>query len=515
MNYSNPILTGFNPDPSICRVGEDYYLVTSSFGYFPGVPIYHSKDLVNWRQIGHCLNRESQLSLFAEHAFLKRHVGKTGVYAPTIRYHQGCFYMITTNMAQYKNFFVWAEQPEGPWSDPVFLDWEGIDPSLLFDNDGTVYISGTSAGPKEPLEGIYQAEIDLETGKLMSARRHIWAGSGGSFPEGPHLYRIGNYYYLLIAEGGTEYGHMVTIARSGHPYGPFESCPHNPILTHRNTEAPIQATGHADLVQAHDGTWWAIFLGIRPFGYPNHHLLGRETFLAPVKWTEDGWPVIGEQGHVHPELEAPSFCQDNAQQSVQPERDDFDSESLSLEWNSIRSPLEEISSLKERSGWLALYGTEFGLDDIEAKAFIGRRQQHFNCLVSVLMEFTPQEEGEEAGLTAFMNEHSHYDIGVTRENGQQRVMFRRRIGSLWKTERMDEIGSGPIILSVRTSTTHYHFYYKLPGGEEIEIGSGESLYLSTEVAGGYTGVYLGMYAAGQGKPCHAPALFDYFDYHIE
>ncbi|MDQ8735623.1 glycoside hydrolase family 43 protein [Paenibacillus sp. LHD-38] len=515
MIYSNPILKGFYPDPSVCRVGEDYYLVTSSFGYFPGVPIFHSKDLVNWKQIGNCLNRESQLPLFANHAFLKRHVGKTGIYAPTIRYHHGKFYVVTTNMAHYRNYVVWAEQPEGPWSEPLDLEWGGIDPSLLFDDDGKVYISGTSAGPDEPEEGIYQAEINLETGKLNSERRHIWKGSGGSYPEGPHLYKIGNVYYLLIAEGGTEYGHMVTVARSEQPYGPFESCPYNPILTHRNTNSPIQATGHAELIQAHDDTWWAIFLGIRPSGYPYYHQLGRETFLAPVKWTEDGWPIIGEQGRVHLEMEAPAFFQGNLENQIQLKRDDFDSETLSFEWNSIRSPIEGICSLKERSGWLALHGTEFGLDDIEDKAFIGRRQQDINCRVSTLMEFNPKEQGEEAGLTAFMNENSHYDIAVTSANGKQRVMFRRRIGSLWKTEREDEIESDQIILSIRTNKTNYLFSYSLPGQEEIEIGRGECFYLSTEVAGGYTGVYLGMYAAGNGSSLQTPAYFDYFEYQIE
>lgn len=251
--YSNPILPGFYPDPSVCRVGADFYLVTSSFHYFPGVPIFHSRDLVHWRQIGHCLTSRSQLNLDGCKSSL-------GIFAPTLRFHKGLFYMITTNTNGFRNFYVWAKQPEGPWSEPVWLDWPGIDPSLFFDEDGRVYITGNGGFLGDEALGIYQAEINPETGSLLSERRFIWAGTGAKAPEGPHLYKIHGKYYLLIAEGGTEYGHMVTIARSDHPYGPYESHPFNPILTHRSIDSPIQATGHADLVELEDGSWWAVFL---------------------------------------------------------------------------------------------------------------------------------------------------------------------------------------------------------------------------------------------------------------
>jgi xylan 1,4-beta-xylosidase len=511
MKYVNPVISGFYPDPSICRVDEDYYLVTSSFGYFPGVPIFHSKDLVNWEQIGHCLSRKSQLPLFATRDYFKGRVGEKGIFAPTLRYHEGRFYMITTNMSQYTNFYVWAERPEGPWSEPVVLDWPGIDPSLLFDDNGKVYISGAGTGYNEP-HGIYQAEIDLETGKLLSERRLIWEGIGGSCPEGPHLYRIGELYYLVIAEGGTEYGHMVTTARAKHPFGPFESCPHNPILTHRSLSDPIQATGHTDLIQAHDGSWWAVFLGIRPNGYPYYHHIGRETFLAPVHWTEDGWPVIGEQGRVRLEMEAPSFFKGYKEKHTSTERDDFDSEFLHFNWNTIRNPLEGVGSLEERPGWLTLYGTSNGINDAEVQAFVGRRQRDFNFQVKTLMEFAPTQEGEEAGLTVYMNEVGHYDISITAKSGKRFVQFGRRIGSLWKIEHEHEIESQTVILSIQANETEYRFFYSLPGGEEIEIGKGECSFLSTEVVGGFTGIYLGMYATGNGKACRTPAYFDYFDY---
>lgn len=276
--FHNPIIPGFHPDPSICRVGEDYFLVNSSFAYFPGVPLFHSRDLVHWQQIGHCLTRPSQLPL--------SHSGPSGgIFAPTIRYHQGRFYMVTTNISGGGNFFVTAADPFGEWSEPVWLAQGGIDPSLFFHQE-RAYLTSTGVpeegDPAGQGQGILQSEIDLASGSLLSRPRLIWRGTGGAFPEGPHLYQLGRYFYLMVAEGGTEYGHSEVIARSDSPWGPWESCPHNPILTHRGQRSPIQALGHADLVEAQDGSWWMVCLGIRPV-FPNAHHLGRETFLAPVE----------------------------------------------------------------------------------------------------------------------------------------------------------------------------------------------------------------------------------------
>ncbi|WP_082651900.1 glycoside hydrolase family 43 protein [Gorillibacterium timonense] len=508
MKFSNPILPGFYPDPSVCRVGEDYYLVNSSFGYYPGVPIFHSKDLVQWTQIGHCLSRESQLPLSSKSE--RESFSFVGIYAPTLRHHNGRFYMITTNVSHNGNFYVWAERPEGPWSDPLLLNWPGIDPSLMFDQDGKVYISGT--GSYEEHSGIYQAQIDLETGVLLSERKLIWEGTGGQCPEGPHLYRIGSFYYLLIAEGGTEYGHMVTIARSKQPDGPFESCPHNPILTHRSIQSPIQATGHADLVQAHDGSWWAVFLGIRVYHYPYYHHLGRETYLAPVTWTESGWPVIGDQGRVQLEMEGPAFYSGDLDTESRFARDDFNTERLGFQWNHLRNPQEGTISLKKKPGWLALSGTANGLDQQSPQAFVGRRQQDLECRVSTLVSFEPEMDGEEAGLTAYMNEKAHYDIAIARKDGIKVIRFRRRIGSMWKMEREEPLERGEIILAIRANATTYTFLYSRPGEEERVIGEGECSYLSSEVSGGFTGVYFGLYATGNGMPSQTPAFFDYFDY---
>ncbi|GGO06672.1 glycoside hydrolase family 43 protein [Saccharibacillus kuerlensis] len=504
--YSEPIIPGFYPDPNICRVESDYYLITSSFQYFPGVPIFRSRDLVNWTQIGHCLTRRSQLEL-------EGCLSSMGIFAPTLRYHNGRFYMITTNTRSFRNFYVWAEQPEGPWSDPVWLDWPGIDPSLFFDEDGHVYITGPGGFLGDEQAGIYQAEIDMKNGELLTERRLIWTGTGGKAPEGPHLYRIGSQYYLIIAEGGTEYGHMVTAARSERPYGPFESCPHNPILSHRSLGHPVQATGHADLVQAQDGSWWAVFLGIRPAPVPFaglHHHLGRETFLSPVFWTEDGWPIIGDASEAVGRTGTGNLPADKT--PFEETTYHFNQSALPLEWNSLRNLPEECWKLDQERGGLILYGNEATLDDAGSPAFFGRRQQHFHCEASALLEFCPEREAEEAGLTVYMNERFHYEIALTQKAGRRRIIFRRRIGTLWKVEHEADYEANSIILTVKADPKWYEFSYSMPEGPAVPFGRGECSLLSSETAGGFTGVYLGLYASGGGSASSAAAAFRWFRY---
>jgi alpha-N-arabinofuranosidase len=241
---------GFHADPSVCRAGSDYYLVTSSFEYFPGVPVYRSRDLVHWRQVGHALTRESQLKLEGEKS-------SKGIFAPTIRCHAGTFYMITSNIENGGDFYVHTRDPAGEWSEPVPVkqkEWS-MDPSLFFDDDGKVYYTRHGGGRDG---GVYQAEIDIATGKLAEEPKLVWKGTGGIWPEGPHLYKVNSTYYLLISEGGTSYNHSLTVARSKSPWGPFEANPDNPILTHRKVpDHPLQALGHADLVQTEAGAWWA------------------------------------------------------------------------------------------------------------------------------------------------------------------------------------------------------------------------------------------------------------------
>lgn len=285
-----PIIPGFFPDPTICRVGDDYYLANSSFEYFPGAPIFHSTDLVSWTQIGNVLTDRKQ--------FRRGTPGpSTGVYGSTLRHREGRFWFITTNVSDFGSgqVIVHAEHPSGPWSEPVFVpEAQGIDPDLSWDDDGQCYLTWHVLDFTIGGQGIRQAPIDLDTGRLLEPHYAVWQGSGMPAAEGPHLYRIGEYWYILLAEGGTERGHCVTVARSSSIRGPFESCPWNPILTHRSSTHPVQSVGHADLVQTTDGEWAIVYLGSRPRGStPGFHVLGRETFLAGVDWVE-GWPVISE-----------------------------------------------------------------------------------------------------------------------------------------------------------------------------------------------------------------------------
>lgn len=498
MQYTNPVIPGFYPDPSICRFGEDYYLVTSSFEYFPGVPIFHSKDLVHWRQIGHCLTTEQQLPLANAWS-------SGGIFAPTIRHHDGWFYMTTTNVSGMGNFYVRSRYPAGPWSDPIRVAQGGIDPSLLFDDDGRVYLQSTCSGDQG--DGIYQCEIDITTGRMLTESRLLWKGTGGAHPEAPHLYKVNGLYYLMIAEGGTEYGHMATIARSDAPYGPYVSCPHNPILSHRSLDSSIHATGHADLVQAQDGSWWAVFLGIRPISYPKRHHLGRETFLAPVSWTDDGWPIIGHGGRVETIMDSPLVT--GNPRSILAIRDDFDDMTLNYDWTFLRNPSPGSWSLHEYPGHLMLRGTMVSLDDAGAPAFVGRRLRHMSCDIAASLHFEPKHEGEEAGLTVFMNERYHYDLAVKLKEGRKVIVFRRTVGSI-RTESILVCAPGPVVLKIENRPERFVFSVQQEHSH-VESGSGEPHLLSTEVAGGFTGLFIAMYAVSGTGP-GTPALFDWFDY---
>ncbi|WP_435921344.1 glycoside hydrolase family 43 protein [Paenibacillus sp. DYY-L-2] len=499
MQYTNPVISGFYPDPSICRVEDDYYLVTSTFEYFPGVPIFHSKDLVHWRQIGHCLTTERQLPL--ENCW-----SSGGIYAPTLRYHNGWFYMVTTNVSANGNFFVKARNPEGPWSDPILVKQNGIDPSLLFDDDGRVYFQSARDG--EEGNGIYQCEIDIANGEMLTESRLIWSGTGGAHPEAPHLYKINGLYYLMIAEGGTEYGHMVTIARSENPYGPFISCPYNPILSNRSRSSLIHATGHADIIQIQDGTWWSVCLGIRPVSYPMGHHLGREVFLAPVTWTDDGWPILGQNTRMEMVMDAPSLPE--VRWPDKPIRDDFQFSRLGMDWIFLRNPKPGSWSLDERPGYLTLRGNETTLDDTGSPAFVGRRLCHFRCDLETVMEFEPQTNGEEAGISVFKNDKFHYDLAVKLVDGRKMAVFRKTVGSM-KTEEARECPAGPILLKVEARPEKFVFSLRTQDTERVEMGWGESHFLSTEVSGGFTGVIVAMYSACD-KGSSAPAQFDWFDY---
>jgi alpha-N-arabinofuranosidase len=501
--YRNPILPGFYPDPSLCRVGDDFYLATSSFEFFPGVPIFHSRDLVHWRQIGHCLTRESQLPLNGA-------IASEGIWAPTLRWQQGRFYMITTVMNSgagvFRHFMVSAQDPAGPWSEPIVIPHpSGIDPSLLFDDDGKVYFSSNS-------DGIVLGEIDVKTGKFLVEPKPVWRGSGGHSAEGAHLYKIRGTYYLLAAEGGTHTGHRVTIARSAKPYGPYESCPRNPILSHRDRNIDIKGLGHADIIEDGRGRWWMVCLGFRHVGgrwtcSQTHHL-GRETFLAPLEWDAQGWPVVNKTGTLDTEMEAdllPAHPWDPS-----PARDDFDKADLGLQWNFLRNPEPGSWSLSERPGWLRLRANTQDLDSGANPAFVGRRQCHFDMQATALLDFEPAAGADEAGLTVFANEQYHYDLYIGSKGGYKTAFLRKRVGDITQIVAALAVASGPVELQIKANADQYTFIVSSPpGAGDRTLGRALTRLVSTEVAMGFTGVYLAMFACGLGK---AVADFDWFEY---
>jgi xylan 1,4-beta-xylosidase len=507
-SYRNPVIPGFHPDPSVVRVGEWFYLVNSSFEFFPGVPVRRSRDLVHWELIGHALTRASQLPL-------AKAGPSRGIFAPTIRYHDGTFYMITTNVSAQGNFFVSAKDPAGPWSEPIWIQGQGgIDPSLFFDDDGKVYLTSTGGAPGAPSEsGIWQSVIDVATGRLLTAPRLIWKGSGGRYPEGPHLYRIDGRYYLMISEGGTEYGHMVTIARSDSPWGPFEACPRNPILTHRNTQMdqPIQGTGHPDIVQDTEGHWWMVFLAFRPVGGGYWHHLGRETFLAPLAWGTDGWPVVNEGRTIAQQMTVAGLPEYAA--PATPARDEFDGP-LSLAWNWVRNPVAESYSTSSRAGWLTLKGTALTLADDGSPTFVGRRQEHLRARMTTRIDFAPTREGDEAGLVLYHHPRHRYELGVRRTNGVREVFVRQTIGTRLSavTASAPAPGDGPIVLQVEAEPEEYTLSWGPDADHLTRLDAAVTRYLSSEVAGGFIGTYVGVYATGNGQPASVPAAFDWFDY---
>lgn len=500
--YKNPIIPGFNPDPSICRVGHDFYLVTSSFEYFPGLPIYHSKDLVNWQQIGHCLTRDSQLPLDKAPA-------STGLFAPSLRYHDGLFYVICTNVSGRGNFFCTTTDPTGAWSEPIWVDIKSIDPDIFWDEDGKSYF--VTQGDA----GIRVTEVDLNTGKVLSPEHLVWGGIGGRFPEAPHIYKKDGYYYLLLGEGGTEYAHSATIGRSKNLFGPYENCPLNPILTHCNRAGQsnaIQGVGHADLVQAADGSWWMVFLGFRvTHKWSYYHVLGRETFLAPVDWPEGGWPQVNGNGTVSLEMNVPTLPLhpfEKASSYV-----DFDTDKLGFEWQYLRNPIQDNYSLTERKGSLRISASPYTLSETEAVSFVSRRQTEHDFTAETSLEFISSSDNEEAGLTLIQNNTHHYDLFIVKRGNGHIVQLRVKVGSLSYIAGEEPISEKKVRLKIEGTPYQYTFSFADAKSKNYkELGKLDTRYLSTEVAGGFTGVMIGLYASSNGKPTKAKAYYDWFEY---
>ena len=496
--YRNPVIRGMNPDPSIVRVGKEYFLATSSFEFFPSCPIYHSFDLVHWQRLGYALERPEQFAaLHSEHP---------STYACTLRYHAGTFYALTTDVRAGGNFLVTAKNPAGPWSLPHAIDHGLFDPSLFFDDDGKVYY--TRRGPSAE-QGIVQAEIDPATGKLLTPLRTVSTGMVAHDAEGPHLYKIGGWYYLSLAEGGSRFLHMETIGRGRSPWGPFTSDPANPwVSQHTEWNDPVRTLGHCDLVDTPEGDWWTVCLGTRHFNYA-HFSLGRETFLFPVQWRE-GWPLVASQDmHKLTVHHAPPGDHPFA---GEPERDDFSETSLRSDWNTIGPLGMTTFSLRERPGFLRLHGQPAGLSFQQTTAFVGRRQTEWKTVSTTRMEFQPRADGDRAGLTIFMSPRYHYDIVKVWRGGKAYVQLVKQVDDIHVVAAEQPVDDGPLLLRIESDAEQYRFSYAREGGPWVLLGSGEERLIASEIANVWSGAYIGMFSECK-DGSHGPAAdFDWFEY---
>jgi alpha-N-arabinofuranosidase len=503
-NFHNPILAGYYPDPSVTRVGDTYYLVNSSFAHWPGIPIHESKDLVHWTLIGHALSDPSKVS------FDGLNISR-GVFAPAISYHDGTWYIVNTLVDAGGNFFVTAKDPRGPWSDPVWLkEIDGIDPAFFFDQDGKAYILNN--GPPEGTpqyqghRAIWIQEFDTRTQKLTGPRKVIVNGGVDLakkpiWIEGPHLYRVKDWYYLMCAEGGTDRNHSEVVFRSTSPWGPYEAWKGNPILTQRDLppgrEHPVTNAGHADLVQMQDGSWWAVFLASRPY---RDYLFntGRETWLLPVKW-QDGWPVILEPGKPIPYfLKAPKAMPKRFEGKTDAlagnftRRDEFDLPEPAPEWLQIYAPRERWFELEQ--GTLVINPLDVNLDAKRNASFYARRQAHLQFSASTALK-PPTQPGTAAGIAAYQNESYWYFFGARRSEVGLQLFLERHAGSdLRVVEKTTIEAPETLKLMMNGDGANYSFFYDAgEGWHPLQIGDDGSI-LSTEKAGGFVGTVLGPYA---------------------
>lgn len=510
----NPILSGFYPDPSICRVGDDFYLVTSSFVYAPGVPVFHSRDLAHWEQIGNILDREEQLPL--EGCEISR-----GIYAPTIRYHEGAYYMITTNVSFGGNFLVTAEKPQGPWSDPHYLgdDAPGIDPSLFFDDDGRCYYVGTRPNPEGVRYNgdweIWVQELDLKQMKLVGESMAIWKGAVRDviWPEGPHLYKKDGYYYLLHAEGGTGPEHSISVARSKSLFRWFEGCPRNPIFTHRNLgrDYPVIYTGHGDLVDDANGNWYVVMLATRMC--KRHGSMGRETFLARVSW-EDGWPVISPGvGRLEDAVEIPLAEYRFDREIGGADHFEFYDDTLDDRFLGIMKREEDMYSLQAREGFLRLYTRREMISKKEHPAYLGVRQKSYSFVVSCGVEFVPQTEDETAGIVLFQNHANHLRIEVLRGSSGRAVRATACIkGADQILTECPLVTDGLLEIELCAADQEAQVFVK-ERGRRVELADRiDLLPYTTEEAGGFVGCTVGMYTSSNGKESDNHADFAWFHY---
>lgn len=505
--FRNPILQGFHPDPSITRVGSDYYLVHSTFAWFPGIPVWQSRDLVTWRQIGNAIDRPTQLD------FGRLGLSR-GVFAPAIEHHRGTFYILNTCVDCGDNFLVTARNPAGPWSDPIWLpDLKGaIDPSLFVDADGSAWIVNNGPPVGKPRydghRAIWIQRFDLSTNKTFGPRKVLI--DGGVDPaakpiwiEGPHLIAKDGWYYLICAEGGTAINHSQVVLRSRRPDGPFTPGP-NPILTQRDLPAdrafPVTSAGHADLVTTPDGRWWASFLAVRPYA-GDFYNTGRETFLLPVDWSGE-WPrILPPRTPIPLAVRRPALPRDT--RPAPPTsgafgwREEFDRKKLGPEWLMMRNPRERWYDLTTRPGALTLRMRPVSLGDNGNPSFLARRQQHTNATVTTRVRLDTGRG--QAGLTALQNDDYWFAIAVTGTGSQRTVRLLRRAGSedpkggrVVAQERLP--GTAPVDLRGQAAGASYRFSYRT-GADWRPLGPPQDgTLLSTAKAGGFVGAVFGVFA---------------------
>jgi len=501
--YRNPVIPGFHPDPSIVKVGRDFYAVNSTFSWFPGLPILHSTDLVNWRIIGNAIDRPGQLDFSG--------IGTNrGLFAPAITHHDGRFWIVNTCIECGGNFVITADDPAGPWSDPVWLDFGGIDPSLHFEADGTAWIVYNDAPPGEPeYEGhraLWLQQFDPQAMKVLPKRtllvnkgvdpatKPVWA-------EGPHIYKVGDWYYLMAAEGGTADQHSQTIYRSRALQGPYQPGPFNPILTQRDLPADrpdrIEATGHADLVQLDDGSWWGVFLATRPFAGQST-LMGRETFLLPVTW-KDGWPRFLDKGAPVPFQRAAPALPPSLPSQWTTWREEFLAP-LSSEWIGLRTP-GPAPQWRVEEGALVVTAGPAAPGSLGRPAFIGKRLRHHEAAYTTRLDFTPERRGDFAGLLAFMDE-SHF-LAAGKEMGRIVVRLRTAAdqGSSGNVVAEMPLGSdGPLDLKLSLDGGSAAVFVRPEGSDTWRrVGGPINVEpLASVHAGLFTGLVVGPYAFSPG-----------------
>jgi len=534
--FSNPILAGFYPDPSICRVGSDYYLVNSTFSYFPGIPVFHSKDLTDWELAGYVMDRKDQMDL--DGLGVSR-----GIFAPAIRYNKGVFYVTCTLVDRGGNFIVTSKSPEGPWSNPIWLpEIDGIDPSMFFDENGKAYIIYNSIPPDDrPLYDGHRTlrmyEFDLQNNKV-SGKEKILINGGVDITkkpvwiEGPHIFQKDSYYYLIAAEGGTAEQHSEVVFRSKKVDGPYEPFTQNPILTQRHLDPkrknPITSTGHADFVQTEAGDWWAVFLGCRPYE-EDYYNTGRETFLAPVKW-ENGWPIINyskdELQYHYPFPMKPSRKtarnQYSGNMAVQ---DDFSNEILNNNWMFLRTPKEQWYDLKQKPGFLSMRLRPESCSGTGNPSFLGHRQQNLFGSGSIAINFSPAAENEKAGLLIFQNENHFYFLCKSLQGNESVIQLYKSIDNEHSKSSMELITSYKIkaeqcekelYLKIEARGKKYSFSYGFnPDQWNLLEDSVDAKYLSTKIAGGFVGCFYALYATSLGKSSNNEADFNWFQYNGE